>query len=417
MGVFATHDLPPELVARQIDVVVEDLGVDALKSGMLSNAGIVEAVADRVLHYQLDNYVLDPVMVSESGHALLEEDAVAFSPFEKRRVWLVDGTSVSAPDTPENQAVYPQHANQAKGCGFPMIKLTALFSLSTGAVHTATAGDLQTSEIGLFRDQAHHIKPEDLIVADRLYGSYADLCMVQKRGADALFRLHQARQVNWRTGERLGPYDRLYQWKKPITRPKGLDPKTYAELPDTLVVRILRYIIAQDGFRTRIVTLVTTLTDPERYPAEAIATLYAKRWQVEIDFRHLKSTMNMDMLSCKSPQMLLKELAVYFLTYNLICALRQKAARLYYRPTLHLSFKGTKTHLETFMPILAYAKQTAVDPLINLVLWMTATVKWIQRPGRLEPRLRKKRPKPMGYLKEPRAVIKEKLRLEYTLVQ
>ena len=124
----------------------------------------------------------------------LEDRALLSSPFEKRRVLLVDGTSVSAPDTPGNQAVYPQHANQAEGCGFPMIKLTALFSLSTGAVHSAASGDLQTSEIALFRDQVHHIKPKDLIVADRHYGSYADLYIVRAIGAYALCRLHQARQ-------------------------------------------------------------------------------------------------------------------------------------------------------------------------------------------------------------------------------
>ena len=226
------------------------------------------------------------------------------SPIEKRRVLLVDGTNVSAPDTPENQAVYPQHANQAEGCGFPMIKLTALFSLSTGAVHSAAAGDLQTSEIALFRDQVHHIKSKELIV---------------------------------------------YQWTKPISRPKGLDPKSYDELPETMVARI--YTITRDGFRTRIVTLVTTLTDPQRYPAEEMARLYAQRWPVEIDFRHLKTTMEMDILSCKSPPMLQKELAVYLLTYNLICALRHMAAQVYNRPALHLSFKGVKTHLCSFMII------------------------------------------------------------------
>ena len=155
-----------------------------------------------------------------------------------------------------------------------------------------------------------------------------------------------------------------------------------------MVVRI--YTIIRDGFRTRIVTLVTTLTDPQRYPAEEMAKLYAQRWQVEIDFRHLKTTMDMDMLSCKSPYMLQKELAVYLLTYKLICALRHTAAQVYNRPALHLSFKGAMTHLCSFMPILAYAKHTALDNLINPALWMVAAVKWIQKPGRLEPRLRKK---------------------------
>ena len=256
----------------------------------------------------------------------LEQEALPLLPGCAGRILLVDGTTVLLPDTAENQMAYPQHSNQKEGVGFPLLQLVVLFSLNTGAVLKALTDIWKCAEVTLFRAMFDLVEADDLFIGDRHFASYADLALLKDRGADGLFRLHQRRKIDWRCGRKLGRYDRLLTWQKPISCPKGLDKDLYLKLPDTLTVRILRYDIDIPGYRSKRITIVTTLTDPLCYPAHLLARLFGCRWLVEIDLRHLKTTMDMDMLSCKTPEMVRKELAIYFLAYNLICAMRLKAA-------------------------------------------------------------------------------------------
>ena len=326
-----------------------------------------------------------------------------------RRVFLGDGTTVLMPDTAENQAVYPQQSTQREGCGFPLLKLVAIFSLTTGALVEAITDVWSAYEPALFRKISACLKPGDVFVGDRIYCTYADIALLLNRGIDSVFRLHAARKVDLRKGQRLGKHDRILTWEKPRQQPKTLEKDQYDLLPNTLAVRVLRFTISQKGFRSKQITVVTTLLDTILYPKAEIARLYGLRWEAEINLRHLKSTMEMDMLRTKSPEMVQKELAMYFLAYNLIRSLMKEAALAYGKDPLRLSFKGTLQHLNTFLPLLATATTHKRRRHYQTLLLLIAREQLPDRPGRVEPRAVKRRPKCSRWLQEPRAVLKQKL--------
>lgn len=326
-----------------------------------------------------------------------------------RRVFVSDGTTVLMPDTPQNQAVYPQHSNQKEGCGFPLAKLVAIFSLSTGAVIEAITDVWSAYEPALLRKISDCLKPNDVLVGDAIYCTYAEIALLQHQLVDSVFCLHGSRKVDFRKGQRLGKKDRLFTWEKPKQCPKSLPKPLFDRLPDTLTVRILRFTIHKKGFRSRPITVVTTLLDPVAYPKDEIARLYGLRWEAEIDLRHLKSSMEMEMLRTKSPDMVQKELAMYFLAYNLIRSLMTEAALRYGKDPLRLSFKGTLQHLNTFLPLLATSGPTKRHQHYELLLLLIAREELPDRPGRVEPRMVKRRPKRSRWLQEPRAVLKQKL--------
>lgn len=326
-----------------------------------------------------------------------------------RHVYLADGTTVLMPDTPANQAAYPQHPNQKEGCGFPLAKLVVLFSLLTGAVKAATTDVWSTHEPALLRRIRTVLKPGDVIVGDRIYCIYADIAQFLQQGVDILFRLHQARKVDFRRGHRLGKHDHLFVWTKPHPAPKGLSAAQVTALPATLQVRVIRFSIQPKGFRAKAITVATTLLDPVAFPKDAIAHLYGLRWEVEINLRHLKSSMEMDMLRTKSPSMVRKELAMYFLAYNLIRTLMAQAAHRYGTDPARLSFKGTLQHLNTFLPLLAMTGSKQRKQHYDTLLLLVAREKLPDRPGRQEPRVVKRRPKSSKWMQEPRAVLKQKL--------
>ena len=327
-----------------------------------------------------------------------------------RRVFLGDGTTVLMPDTPANQAAYPQHPNQKQGCGFPLAKLVVIFSLTTGALMEAIADIWSSYEPALFRQISACLKAGDVFVGDRIYCTYADIALLSKRLVDSVFRLHGARKVNFRKGRRLGKNDHLFTWEKPRPCPKTLSHSLFESLPNTLTIRVLRFSITHKGFRSRTIMVVTTLLDPRRYPKDEIARLYGLRWEAEINLRHLKSSMEMDFLRTKSPEMVRKELAMYFLAYNLIRSLMREAALRYGQDPLRLSFKGTLQHLNTFLPLLATSGPKKRHQHYQMVLLLIAREQLPDRPGRVEPRKVKRRPKCSCWLQEPRAVLKQKLR-------
>ena len=326
-----------------------------------------------------------------------------------RRVFLGDGTTVLMPDTPENQAAYPQHPNQKEGCGFPCAKLVAIFSLTTGALIEAITDVWSAYEPALFRQISDCLKPGDVFVADRIYCTYADIVLLRNVLVDSVLRLHQARKVDFRKGKRLGKYDHIFIWEKPKRCPKTLPKHLYDLLPETLTVRVLGFTINQKGFRSKQITVVTTLLDQIAYPKAEIARLYGLRWEAEINLRHLKSSMEMDFLRTKSPEMVRKELAVYFLAYNLIRSLMTEAALRYGKDPLRLSFKGTLQHLNTFLPLLATSGLKKRQRHYEMLLLLIAREQLPDRPGRVEPRMVKRRPKWSRWLQEPRSVLKQKL--------
>jgi hypothetical protein len=321
-----------------------------------------------------------------------------------RRVRLVDGTTCSMPDTAPNQAAYPQPSGQKVGCGFPMLKLVGLFSLATGALLHAVHGPVRVHEVQLFRQLWSYLTQGDVLVADRGFCSFGFLAALQQQGIDSVVRLHQTRPVDFRRGKRLGKADRLLAWAKPSQCPRTLSAEQFAALPHTLQVRQLRIKPTLKGFRPRSLVLVTTLLDPLAYPPEALAELYLRRWGVELQIRELKTLLRLDVLRCRSPQMIRKELLMHFIAYNLVRAVMLQAALQYQVTLSQLSFKGTLDALQAFAAVLQggglSVRQQAT--LKSELLRLIAADPVRPRPGRVEPRAKKRRPKNYQLLTKPR---------------
>ena len=326
------------------------------------------------------------------------------------RVKVIDGTSTSAPDTAKNQRAYPQPGGQKPGCGFPLIKLVGVFSLATGALLDYAKGNQHQHELNLLQKLLDQFKPGDLALADRGFSSYALLAWLFQRGVPSLFRLHHARPADLRKGKRLGKRDRLMVWRKPWPwqRPRFLPKTVWKLLPQELSVRVVRFVLDVPGFRAESVTLVTTLLDPIAYPAEALARLYLRRWHIELWFRDLKTAMGMEVLRCKSPKMLHKELEMFFIAYNLIRSLMAQAGASNDVPIERLSFKGTVDCVRQFSVAIAQARSRKKQKqLIARLLEIIAQDQVPHRPGRREPRAVKRRPKPYQLLNRPRHQMRE----------
>lgn len=323
---------------------------------------------------------------------------------EGRAVKIVDGTGVSMPDTAANQALWPQPSSQRPGCGFPVMKLVGLFSLSSGALLETVAGNLHVHESVLFRGLWAKLKRGDVLLADRGFCSYAALASLQRRGVDSVMRLHQMRRADFRSGQALGPDDRLVEWQKPTQRTEVWSAQEFAALPETMTLRMIRLRVASKGFRTRTVVLVTTLLDAQTYPADALRELYAERWQVELHFHQIKTLLAMDVLRCKSPELIQREVAIHHIAYNLIRSLMQRSAHLHHVPLARISFKGSLDALRHWSAVIAAAGATPrkQDQLIAQMLASIARDPVPERPGRSEPRAKKRRPKNYQLLTKPR---------------
>lgn len=324
-------------------------------------------------------------------------------------VKVVDGTSTSLPDTPANQRAYPQSGGQKPGCGFPLLRLVGVFSLATGALLGYAKGNKHQHELRLLQTLRHLFKPGDLVLADRGFNSFAQMALFLAQGVQSLFRLHQKRPADLRKGKRLGKKDRLLLWRKPWPwqRPPFLSKHLWKSLPEELTVRVLRFSLYVPGFRVREVTLVTTLLDPKEYPAKELACLYARRWRIELWFRDIKTTMGMEVLRCKSPKMVHKELEMFFIAYNLIRCLMAQSNLRYEVSLQDLSFKGTVDSVRQFAAALGQARSRKKQTqLINQLLAIIARDQLPERSGRTEPRAVKRRPKPYPLLNRPRMKFK-----------
>lgn len=324
------------------------------------------------------------------------------------RPLLLDGTSLGVADTPANQSAYPQSASQQTGCGFPLLKLIGIFSLSSGALLGYAKGNKHLAELPLLFRLRRLFQPGDLLLADRGFASYVVMALLERMGVACLFRLHQARPHDMRRGIRLGKKDRLMIWSKPPEKPRYLPKSLWRRVPQELIVRVLGVQASVPGFRTKRVTLVTTLSDEQAYPASELAELYLRRWRIELWWRHLKTSMGMEVLRCQSPAMVHKELEMYLLAYNFIRGLMAESAVLYDQPLEQISFKGSVDALRQYSPLIAQSRsRKSQRRLIQRFLRSLALDLVPTRPGRREPRALKRRPKPYPLLNKPRHLFAE----------
>ena len=326
-----------------------------------------------------------------------------------RHVKLVDGFTATMPDTPQNQEEFPQQKSQKPGVGFPIIRVCVIISLVTACILDGAVGPYagkQTGEPALFRRRLEAFQSGDVAVFDRYYSSYMMLALLTLRGVDVCARLHQRRPSDFRRGKRLGKYDRLVTWQRP-GRPEWMDEATYATIPKTLTVRMTRFNIIVPGRRTRAITIVTTLVDPHEYSAEAIAELYGYRWNVELDIRHVKQTLNLDHLRCKTPAMVRKEFWTTLLAYNLIRRIICTAAMIHGKTPRRISFTRTCATILAAWSTLSlgqyHPRATAV------LLQQIASLETPDRPGRIEPRVLKRRRHRYPLMREPRQKLKQRL--------
>ena len=329
------------------------------------------------------------------------------------RTWTMDGSSFSMSDTAALQAHFGQPSQQAKGCGFPVAHMLALFHAGTGLLLRVVASPLHTHDMRHAATMHPELNEGDILIADRGFASFAHLALLLQRKMHALFRCHQRQIVDFRVGRRhtrqskprqglprsryvrrLAHWDQVVEYTKPTkNKPKWIDKDQYATLPDTLLVRELRFFTPQRGFRTRVITLVTTLLDPVAYPATELAELYLGRWRIEINFRHLKTTMGLEILHCKSVTGVLKEMYMFAITYNLVRLVMLEASRQQAVPLERISF----------IDALRWLRDAQFDTRLTVLVVNP------ERPDRLEPRVIKRRMKEFTLMKKPRERLRKAL--------
>jgi len=328
----------------------------------------------------------------------------------QRPLKVIDGTCLNLPDSPANRAACPQAPGQQPGCGFPLLRLTGIFCLKTGALLEDASAPHTTSENALFQELWPTLQADDILLADRNFSSYGSLAALQQQHVDCLFHLHASRKADFRQGRRLGPDDRLVTWIKPKDKPANLSPEQWAQLPATLTVRQVRFRVSTHRGRCKTITLVTTLTDPKLWPPQLLAALYHRRWKIELFWDDLKTTLHMERLSCLTPAMIHKEIQMHLIAYNLIRALMVEAALADDVPLERISFTGTRDAAHHYS--LALAKIPARHRHRRLCLYaeMLATIATDpvpDRPERREPRCQKRRPKGYPFMTRPRHQMKD----------
>ncbi len=326
---------------------------------------------------------------------------------------LVDGFTFTMPDTPENQAEDPQSRSQKPGVGLPIARGLAILSLATATVLDVASGPYsgkETGETALLRTRLDSFSPGDLLVADRDFCSFFLIALLLGRGVQSCTRMHQKRHVDFRRGRRLGKYDHLVVWTRP-QRPKWMDPATYETIPATMTLRELRFQMVQPGSRTKEITIVTTLTDAEVHTKADLAELYGFRWNAELDIRAIKQNLNLNHVRCKSPEMVRRELWTTLLAYNLVRTTAATAALLHHKRPRQISFTGTCQYILASWTDLArgrIAPEKITDHCLTL-LSKIAECEVAHRPGRLEPRVIKRRRHGYKLMQQPRHVLKKQL--------
>jgi hypothetical protein len=349
-------------------------------------------------------------LVVESARQL-EHDADESWLWKGLHAKLVDGFTFTMPDTPENQEAFPQLPLQDPGVGFPIARACMVVSLATGCVCDMAIGPYEGKETGenaLLRDMLEGFGEDDVVVFDRYYCSFMMLAMLSLRGAHVCARLHQRRASDFRRGRQLGPCDHLITWTRPA-RPAWMSEAQYARIPETLTLRELRFDVSAPGRRTETITVVTTLTDPEAYSKEDIAALYGLRWNVELDIRSIKQTLELDHLRCKTPGMVRRELWVTLLAYNLIRKVIATSAAIHGKQPRRLGFAlACQTILSSWM-LLSTGSCSNARAMYTTMLARIAGNEVANRPGRIEPRVLKRRRHRYPLMQRPRDQLRAEL--------
>jgi hypothetical protein len=322
-----------------------------------------------------------------------------------RHVKVVDGTTLSMPDTHANQALYPQPSGQKKGCGFPVMKWVATFSLVTGALLDSRRSNLNVHERHLWHAMWDDYEPGDVVLADCGFCSMADYYLLSEKRVDSVMRLHQARKKDVGIIKELATNDWLVQWQKQKKKdaPKWVTQEQWDRIPESITVRYVTTTIEHPGFRTKTVTLATTLLDNKKFPAEALADIYRKRWLVELFLRNIKTTMRMDILHCQTPGLIHKEFTVFSISYNLIRSLIWEASLKRGINPYRISFRGAMATIRQWLPILPSIeaeceKEKFIEALLKILAKDTVPI----RERKRQPRAIKRRPKNFQLLTKPR---------------
>ena len=376
-------------------------------------ASCQSAVANIVTHQQMADL---PVPTSDTGdycraraklseaalHDLtveiaeeLEEQADPTWLWKAKHAKLVDGFTFTMPDTAANRAEYPQPSTQKQGVGFPIARAVAILSLATACITELAIGPYsgkETGETALLRQLLDSFQAGEIAVADRFYCSFMMIALLMLGNVDVCARMHQRRHVDFRRGRRLGKYDHLVEWTKP-ERPDWMDEETYAAIPDKITLREIRFNVVEPGRRVRTLTVVTTLIDAEEYSKEDLAQLYGFRWNSELDIRSIKQSLNLDHVRCKSPKMVRKELWTTLLGYNLIRTTAAAAALLHNKQPRQISFTGTCQYVLSSWMLLSLGWTAPCGMLTHCLtlLWHISQCEVANRPGRIEPRVLKRR--------------------------
>jgi hypothetical protein len=329
--------------------------------------------------------------------------------WKSKHAKLIDGFTFTMPDTPANQAEYPQQKSQKPGVGLPIARVVAILSLATGCVMDLALGPYagkQTGEPALLRELFGRLGAEDIVVADRYYCSFMMIALLLAQGTQVCVRKHQRRHSDFRRGRRLGKYDHLIVWTRPA-RPEWMDEATYQKIPETLKLREIRYSVVEPGRRTRSIDVITTLTDAEQYTREEIAQLYGFRWHAELDIRAVKSNLNLVHVRCKSPEMVRREFWATLLAYNLIRTTGAAAALLHGKQPRQISFTATCQYVLASWTSLSCGLIQASQQLHHYLtmLRQIATREVANRPGRIEPRVLKRRKHGYPLMQKPRETL------------
>lgn len=331
---------------------------------------------------------------------------------------LIDGFTFTMPDTPKNQAQYPQQKAQAPGVGLPIARAVAIVSLATASVMDLAIGPYkgkETGESALLRSMLQRLTAGDIAVMDRYYCSFMMIALLLLQDVHTCARKHHLRHSDFRRGKRLGKYDHLIVWTRP-SRPKWMDEATYAQIPETLELREIRYTIVEKGRRTQAIDIITTLTDATDYTQEEIGQLYGFRWNSELDIRSIKSNLNLGHVRCKSPEMVRREVWTTILAYNLIRTTAASAALLHDKQPRQISFTSTCQYvLASWMQLsIGLVDSASLEDFLQLMLRQIAACEVANRPGRLEPRVLKRRRHGYKLMQKPRHVLRAELRNQCT---
>lgn len=330
-----------------------------------------------------------------------------------RHAKLVDGFTFTMPDTVKNQRVYPSPKSQKQGVGLPIARAVGILSLATACIMDLAIGPYagkETGETALLRRLLNSFEAGDVAVMDRFYCSFMMIALLLQQDVQTCARMHARRHVDFRRGRRLGKYDHIIVWTKP-QRPEWMDQETYDAIPETLEMREIRYNVVEAGFRSKTITIATTLTDAERYSKEEIAELYGFRWNSELDIRNIKQSLNLGHVRCKSPEMVRKEVWATLLGYNLIRTTAAAAALLHDKKPRQISFTSTcQFVLSSWMRLSCERIAAAeLEHHCRTMLERISECEVANRPGRLEPRVLKRRRHGYKLMQKPRDVLRAEL--------